>query len=87
MPTKFHEYRINFHQTTAFHALGGAREPNLHAEPPMTYLNFVKIKETFSEKGPTLGGAISPPGHTRAESLQNIEFPTRPDAYSTFGEF
>ena len=33
MPTKFHEYRINFDQTTAFHALGGAIEPAKHIEP------------------------------------------------------
>ena len=27
VPTKFHEYRINYVQTMAFHAVGGAMEP------------------------------------------------------------
>ena len=30
---------------------------------------------------------MEPAGDTRAESVQNFEFPTRSDAYSTFHEF
>ena len=42
MPTKFHEYRINFVQTMAFNALGGAMEPDgdAQAESLQTIANF-----------------------------------------------
>ena len=33
IPTKFHEYRINFDQIMTFHALGGAIEPSKYVEP------------------------------------------------------
>ena len=50
-------------------------------------LEFREDRSNFSWKLPALGGAMEPAGDTRAQSVQNFEFPTRSDAYSTFREF